>query len=127
MEPNAHMGHSISGVGHFETAKYEEAILNLKKAIKLAPYPDLYMYSLLGRAYACNNEPEKAKEVLKQMEGWRGKQGGGYSYFGYLYADLKDWDQAITNLEMAVNHHEGFMLFFHVSPFVSHPEMKGDT
>jgi TolB-like protein len=124
MEPNAHMGHSISGVGHFERGEYEEAILNLKKAIKLAPNPDLYMYSFLGRSYACNNEPENAKEVLKQMEGWRGKQGGGYSYFGYLYADLKDWDQAITNLEMAVKHREGYMLFFHVSSIVSHPDMK---
>ena len=124
MEPNAHMGYSIAGSGYFEAGKYEEAKLNLEKAIKFHPNPDLYMYSFLGRVFARNNEPINARKVLKQMEGMRGEQGGGYSYFGYLYADLEDWDNAISNLEMAIKHHEGFMLFFYTSLFDFHPEMK---
>ena len=124
MEPNLHMGYMITGIAYFGAGKYEEAILNFEKAIRLKPEEDLIDLHYLGVAYTYNNEPAKARKVLKQMEGMRGEKGGGYSYLGFLYAAFKDWDQAITNWEMAVKHHEGFMLNFHVIDL--HPELKED-
>jgi tetratricopeptide (TPR) repeat protein len=124
MEPNLNMGYYLTGAAHLLAGKYEEAELNFEKSIRLHPDPLLFDLYYLGVAYAYNNEPVKARKVLNQMEGMRGEKDGGYSYIGSLYAALEDWDQAITNWEMAVKHHEGFMLFFHVSSFVSHPDMK---
>ena len=124
MEPKFQGGFAINALAYFESGRHKEAKLNMEKAIKI--HRDLWSLHLLGQIYAANNEIDKARKVLKEMEDLQAEQGGGYYYLGHMYAALKNWDQAITNFDMSFKHHEGIMLFFKVSSCDRFPELKAD-
>jgi adenylate cyclase len=49
------------------TGRYEQAIMNLRQAIRLNPYHEQWYDDFLGWAYEENGEPDKAIEVLTRL------------------------------------------------------------
>ena len=67
INPNGAEAHAHFGYILYMSGKTELAIKLIKRAFRLNPIPPSHFYNILGGAYLCNGQYEKAIEVAKKV------------------------------------------------------------
>jgi serine/threonine-protein kinase len=110
LEPNFWGGHSHIGRGLMYLKRYEEAVPELEMEVRQNCSSLTLRY--LALLYGLMGEKIKAREVLGKMENLRSTQWVGNCDMGHVYMALGEFDKAFQYFEKAIEHHEGFMLYF---------------
>jgi len=99
LQPNGALVHVIYG-GTLNTAgRVDEAIANIKKAIRLNPFPAAYYYQYLGRAYTQKGQYEKALTEFKKAHQRAPKSPFPHSYLAIAYSLLDRKEEARASAE----------------------------
>jgi adenylate cyclase len=110
LEPNFWGGHILIGFNLIAFKKYDEALQSLEMALFLNLSG--IALSACGVLFALSGQPEKAREIIRQMD-FLNKTQPVYEYdFGIVYACLGEMDTARAYFEKATQKHEPSMLFF---------------
>ncbi len=110
LNPNFFGGHLYAGQTYMRLGKFEEALQELKIAVRLQNIP--YTLSSLGLFYGIMGDTAKAREIIediKKMEGIEELESN--SFIGDVYLSIGEWDTAFEYYDKAIENREGNMLF----------------
>ena len=114
LNPNFFGGHQSAGNAYLQLGKFEEALQELKIAVRLQNIP--YTLSSLGFFYGIMGDTARAREIIediKKMEGIEELESN--SFIGDVYLSIGEWDTAFEYYDKATENREGNMLFKKVS------------
>jgi serine/threonine-protein kinase len=101
LDPSHERARATLGWALFLSGRREEGIAELERAAASSPNSTLWL-GQLGQAYGRAGREEKAREILRTLEG-RAADGFVSPYhFAYVYTGLGETDRAIDCLERAV-------------------------
>ena len=129
MDPGFRRAFEGKGMLYLMTAEYDKAIENLEHYHKLIGHP-LKGLSSLGHAYAASGQTEKALECLGRITQRAELEPDKLFHmdFAFLYAGLKDYDQAFHYLNKTYENRMGIaclgMIFCIRYPLLNH--LKSD-
>ena len=124
LEPTFWGGYMIVGLNSITEQHYAEAGQALKTALQLN-YNGITL-SARGVLFALSGEPEKARDIVTQMETFSHTQAVARYDTGIVYACLGDLDTACTYFQTAIDRHEPSMLFFRYIVRDWLPEFRND-
>lgn len=110
LEPTFWGGYMIVGLNSITGQHYAEAGQALKTALQLNH--NGITLSACGVLFGLSGEPEKARDILTQMETLSQTQAIARYDTGIVHACLGDLDTACTCFQIAIDQHEPSMLFF---------------
>jgi tetratricopeptide (TPR) repeat protein len=99
---NVAQQHYKEGASKVTLRKYDEALVELNKAISICPDSGVY-YSKRGQAYMGLNNKTKALEDFSKAVQLSPKSPDGYYQLGLYYFNLDDFDKAFENFTAAIN------------------------
>jgi DNA-binding winged helix-turn-helix (wHTH) protein/TolB-like protein/Tfp pilus assembly protein PilF len=118
IDPNFARARLRLGRAYEQKQMYDMAIAELEQAVKISGGEPCYVGSL-GHAYAMAGQPERAKQLLHDLES-RTRQRYIPSYaIALIYSGLGDNDQAIKWLEKAYEDRSTGMAFLRTDPELS--------
>ena len=125
--PSFWAGYHLKALLLFEKLQFEDINFYLEKSIEL--YPSSLTICLKGMVLIVINEPEKAKELLAQLEANEKNIPVCNHDLGQLYIAMGDLDLGVYYWEKALEMHEGRMLFIHkffrkAKFFKTHPRFQ---
>jgi serine/threonine-protein kinase len=110
LNPNFFGGYLYAGITYVLLGKIEEALRELKIAVRLQNIP--YTLSSLGFLYGIMGDSAKAREIIediKKMEGVEELESNGF--IGDVYMSIGEWDTAFEYYDRAIENREGNMLW----------------
>jgi serine/threonine-protein kinase len=110
LNPDFFGGHQGAGMAYLQMGKFEEALSELKTAVRLQNIPSTL--SNLGMLYGIMGDTVKAREIIediKKIEGIEDLESN--SFIGDVYISIGEWDTAFEYYDKAVENREGNMLF----------------
>jgi TolB-like protein len=111
------MLHYILARSYARMGKNEEAIAELRpRGAKLGEIP--LMDAALGLAYAVSGQKAQTKKMVESFAAYSKKRYIPATYFGMLYAGLKDKDQALLWLEKAYEERADGLTWLNVDPML---------
>jgi TolB-like protein/Tfp pilus assembly protein PilF len=110
---NARVGHTVRGRAYAAKGEFDDAIADLKQVASQGEFPALL--AELGRTYAAAGARSDAQRILLDLLQQQSAALPPYSV-GYIYAALKQPDDAFTWLERAVNERTPGVLWLRVDP-----------
>ena len=127
MDPDFAYAHRHLGMVYLIVNKFPEAIAELEKALELSGGTAFYLASL-GGAYARAGQPDKAKQILAELQSLYKELHIGPCYFAAIYAELGEEGKAFWWLEKAYEERYEDLVFlkinFHFDPIRSDPRFK---
>ena len=111
-------GHFWVGLAYIQSGRPQEGLVSLQLAVQLENDP--LALSSLGSVYGFMGDTLKAREVIKQLENM--KYNG---YIGDVYVSIGEVDKAFYYYNIAVEMHEGNMLWAK-NALLNNPELKKD-
>lgn len=109
------VAHALLGWDDVQVKRYPEAIVELKRALALAPENSLYL-ATLGRAEVLAGQNAEADHVLQQLDEVGKHKWVGASTKAIIYTAKNDREQALRSLEDAQKQEDWFMLWLKVTP-----------
>ena len=106
---------SALGMAYEQKARYEEAIVALKKAITLSPIIPFYV-SALGHAYAASGQAGEARKILDQLQELSQQRYVAPHEMAMIYIGLGEKDQTFAWLEKAYADRVWRLPFLKVEP-----------
>ena len=100
MDPNFAIGHFELGQALVQTKQYDVAITELEKAKELSG-GDTTCLAILAYAYAASGKPEKAIELLNELQQRPNHHFSYASAEALIYASLNNKDRAMASLQQA--------------------------
>ena len=100
MDPNFAIGHFELGQALVQTKQYDLAITELEKAKELSG-GDTTCLAILAYAYAASGKPEKAIELLNELQQRPNHHFSYASAEALIYASLNNKDRAMASLQQA--------------------------
>lgn len=114
IEPNFGITHWTFGVTYLGRGEYPQAIAALEKATQLTHSP--HILATLGYAYAVAGQPDRARQVIAQLQPLQPAQYVPPYPLAIVYAGLGDADEALAWLEKAQAEREVWMAYLNVYP-----------
>ena len=115
MEPNFAPAHWFLGQAYIQKGKYQKAIAELQKAVKLSGGRNLMLASL-GYAYAVSGKRTEGQEVLNKLHGLSPEDYVSPFSLAIVYTGLGEQDQAFAWLEKAYDERVGWLIFLPREP-----------
>ena len=126
-EPEFARGHAVLGWAYIRNGKAKEGVAELEEALRRAPTSN-FCLAQLGQAYAECGMPEKAHEMLRQLEEIGTQRYVSPYHLAYVYTGLGDADRAMDLLEQSYRERAGGVYgikgSFLFVPLRSHPRFK---
>jgi len=126
-EPEFARGHAVLGWAYIRNGKAKEGLAELEEALRRAPTSN-FCLAQLGQAYAECGMPDKAREMLRQLEEVGKQRYVSPYHLAYVYTGLGDAEKAIDLLEQSYRERaggvygiKGSFLFASLRP---HPRFK---
>ena len=108
IEPNFFGGYSLAGVELWTLGKYEQALAQIQTAAAFGELRDL---CYLGCLYGITGEPEKARQVLEQLQGFSQTRHVLALYSAMIYAALGEMDGAFEWYEKSYEQREAMLVY----------------
>src|SRR5216117_2452570 len=106
LDPHYSMGHGTLGWAYLKKGMYAKGLAELERAIALAPGNTLFL-AQLGQAYALVGQGERARDVLRQLQGLSQRRYVSPYHMAYVYTGLGELDRAMDSLERAYEERAG--------------------
>ncbi len=106
LDPGYSRGHSLLGFAALKLGREAEGVAALERAVALSPGGTMFL-GQLGKAYGMAGQPDKARQVLRELQELSAKQYVAPYHFAYVYAGLGQADEAIDWLERAYEQRAG--------------------
>lgn len=106
LEPDWPAGHATLGWAYVKKGMVDEGLAELEKAVALSPGGTMFL-AQLGQAYGVAGRPEKAREVLQQLEEQSRQRHVSSYHLAYVYTGLGEHDAAVDALEEAYDERAG--------------------
>ncbi len=100
LDPQYPRGRSTLGWAYHKNGMVEKGLAELEQAAALSPGNTLYL-AQLGEAYGLADRPEKAREVLHQLQELSQRKYISPYHMAYVYTGLGDHQTALDMLERA--------------------------
>jgi serine/threonine-protein kinase len=117
-------GHSTLGWAYFRKGRIAEGIAALEQAVAITPGDTLWL-GQLGQAYALSGNPDRAREILGELEAQSGTRYVAPYHMAYVHTGLGQHDRAMDYLERAFEQRAGAVYgikgSFLFAPLRSHP------
>jgi tetratricopeptide (TPR) repeat protein len=110
-DPNFALGWSAAGEVHFGLHEQEQGIEEMKRALALAPKQRLF-YVSLATAFKFMKREEDALKVWQQLQEVYPDDPDARKNVGLLLSDLRRYQEAVAQLEAAMNDPDGWKLLF---------------
>ena len=127
LEPDWPAGHATLGWAYVKKGMVDEGLIELEKAVALNP-GDTMLLAQLGQAYGFAGKPEKAREVLQQLEERSRERHVSPYHLAYVYMGLSEQDNALDALEAAYDERAGSLYgikgSFLFTTLRSHPRFR---
>jgi len=91
----------------YELKKYDEAILQSKKCLKINS-KSIKTLLLLGNLYNKLNQEKKSEKYFREMLKINSKDSNAYYSLGNLYKKKVDYEKAIDNYKLAIKFNENY-------------------
>ena len=115
MDPNSGFGHWALGNVYVHKGMFEEAIAEYKKAVQLSgDSPD--ELASLGYAYALSGKRTEAQNVIEELKERSKRRYVSPTIIAFIYAGLRDKDEAFAWLEKAYSGRDFILVFLKVDP-----------
>ena len=99
------MKHTLQSL--YDLKKYDEAILQSKKCLKInSKSTDTLL--LLGNLYNKLNQEKKSEKYFREMLKINSKDSNAYYSLGNLYKKKADYEKAIDNYKLAIKFNENY-------------------
>jgi eukaryotic-like serine/threonine-protein kinase len=105
-EPEHGRSRSTLGWAYLKNGLVKEGLAELEQAVTLVPGNTLYL-GQLGQAYGLAGQPDKAREVLHQLEQLAQEGYVSPYHIAYVYTGLGEADRAMDFLERAYEERAG--------------------
>jgi len=105
-EPEYGRARSTLGWAYLKNGRAKEGVAELEKAVALVPDNTLFV-GQLGQAYALAGNPDKAREILRQLQEASSHRYVPPYHVAYVYAGLGEADTAMDLLERAYQERAG--------------------
>lgn len=112
IEPNFFGGYSLSAIEAWRQKQYEQAIAGMQTAIALG---EVRAISFLGCLYGITGEPDKARQMLSQLQDLSAQQYVPSYYLALIYAGLDELDKAFEYLERSYEQREAILVYLKFS------------
>ncbi len=126
-EPDWPAGHATLGWAYVKKGMVDEGLAELEKAVALNPGGTMLL-AQLGQAYGVAGKPEKAREVLQQLEEQSRQRHVSSYHLAYVYTGLGEHDEALDALEAAYDERAGSLYgikgSFLFTTLRSHPRFR---
>jgi TolB-like protein/class 3 adenylate cyclase/Tfp pilus assembly protein PilF len=110
LNPDFFGGHLYAGMTYMPLGEFEEALRELKIAVRLQNIP--YTLSSLGFFYGIMGDTAKAREIIEDIKKIEGiEELESNTFIGDVYLSLGEWDTAFEYFDKAVENREGHMLW----------------
>ncbi len=123
-DPDHDRAHATLGWAHLKNGMAAEGVAELERAVSLAPGNTNWL-AQLGQAYALVGRPDKAREVLRQLEDWARRTYVSPYHLAFVYTGLGEHERALDMLERAFAERTGAMYgikgSFLLAPLRAHP------
>ncbi len=106
LDPHYALAHATLGWAYLKKGLSEQGLAELENAVRLSPEGTLFL-AQLGQAYALVGTPERAREVLCQLDELSRQRYVSPYHFAYVHAGLGEQDTAIDWLERAYEERAG--------------------
>jgi TolB-like protein/tetratricopeptide (TPR) repeat protein len=114
-DPRYAIAHALLGWDYLQLKQYPEAIVELSRALSLAPENSLYL-ATLGRAYMLSGQTEDADGVSAKLNELSSRKFVGASTQAIMDSARNDRDSAFAHLRDAAKQEDGFLLWLKVAP-----------
>jgi TolB-like protein/Tfp pilus assembly protein PilF len=127
LDPGYDRARATLGWAYFLSGRQSEGLAELETAVSVSGRNPMWL-GQLGQAYAMAGDPDRAKEMIRELEE-RAETGFVSPYhFAYVYTGLGDYDRAMDVLERAVAERTGpaysIKGSFLLAPLRSHPRFR---
>jgi len=118
MDPRQEETHRVMGLAHLGAERWREAEASFARGLELAP-DSAYALAGLGATHALAGRPDRARDVIEQLEGRA--QAGYVSPTAYMmiYAALGDADQTFRWAEACFRERRGWLVYLRVQPLLA--------
>jgi len=117
-------GHATLGWAYCKLGRIDEGLAALERAVELSPGDSLWL-AQLAEAYGLAGKAERAREILRDLEGQASTRYVAPNHLAYVYTGLGEYDRAMDYLEEASEKHAGAVYgirgSFLFAPLRSHP------
>ena len=117
-------GHATLGWAYCKLGRIDEGLAALERAVELSPGDSLWL-AQLAEAYGLAGKAERAREILRDLEGQASTRYVAPNHLAYVYTGLGEYDRAMDFLEEAFEKHAGAVYgirgSFLFAPLRSHP------
>mgnify|MGYP003111879807 FL=1 len=103
LDPTNYRAYRVRSAAYFSAERKEDALKDLRTAIKLNPYLDSIIYSVLNEILTDPNRGGEALDIAREVVAQRPDDAGLMTRIGGLFASRKDWSRAAEMYAMAWN------------------------
>jgi tetratricopeptide (TPR) repeat protein len=107
--------HFYLGQAYEQTKRYEEAIAEFKKALRISPESD-EATAALGHTYAISGRKGEAQQLITELNESAKRRYVSLGCQAMVYAGLGDKDQALKWLQEAFDERAGWLVYLNVDP-----------
>ncbi len=115
LDPNYPMTYWILGLLYRDTAHYDLAISAGEKGVTLSGGSPL-MRAALAQTFAAAGAPEKAIQIVDELNGLAKQRYVAPHFFAGIYVGLGEHDRAIEYLEKSCAEHCHWLIYLHIDP-----------
>jgi TolB-like protein/Tfp pilus assembly protein PilF len=127
LDPGYDRARATLGWAYFLSGKRSEGLAELETAVSISGRNTMWL-GQLGQAYAMAGNPDKAREILRELEEKAKTAFVSPYHFAYVYTGLGEYDSALDLLERAVVERTGpaysIKGSFLLKPLHTHPRFR---
>jgi len=116
MDPNALYPLWALGMCYQSMGAAAEAVEAQERAVSLTRRELTWPVALLGSAYAAAGRRSEAEAILRELDGWAGRQYVPQFHVAWVYAALGDRDAALDRLGRAISERNALCWWIRYSP-----------
>ena len=107
LDPNSWRAYRVRAAGYFAADRRDDALKDLRSAIRLNPNLDSSIYSVLNEMLHQTGRAGEAMAIAREVASKRGDDAGLMARIGKLFASYKEWSYAAEMYGMAWDKRHG--------------------